>query len=162
MLIFNDVDRFTKILWTKWASALVGSSLIVVLQFVISDQGPFLNIPWMWSIICITHKWVNLRFFHWRSFGHIQSPFGTFWKEVLNTPHAHPFEHLSHKFIIDAPLACPHNMQHKSQGIITSDIFTCPLMFCKWHNAQVCTWSFQIYLSWPSKIITLNGNISWI
>ncbi len=42
------------------------------------------------------------------------------WSSIV--PYAPLFEHLLHKFIIDAPLAYPHNMQCKSRGIITSDI----------------------------------------
>ncbi len=74
----------------------------------------------------------------------------------------HPFEYLSHKIMVNPPLACLNNMHAKPRDTTTTIGFTHPSMLGKWHGAQFFTWSFQTFQSWPSKIKALDDNITLI
>jgi len=69
-----------------------------------------------------SHKQVNLceffwNFFHWKHCEHMHFLFITFLRGGDKRLMCHPFEHLSHKIMVDPPLVCLNNMHGKLHDI---------------------------------------------
>jgi len=47
--------------------------------------------------------------------------------------------------------ACPHNIHHRPAITIVKDGSIWPSTLGRWHGAQLCTWSFHVWPSWPSN-----------
>jgi hypothetical protein len=95
------------------------------------------------SYVCLVHRGKN----------HFST--STLSKGDVKHPICPPLGHWSH--INMNNIACPHNIQWNSTWTTPKDGSIWPSTLGSWHNAQLHTWSFHVWPSWPSNNNTPKG-----